>query len=146
MDCKKICGTSSGGDKETEMNAKHFLNYIKQTGMTFRKYTLGTVEEEVSDSLCLYKRSGTAGAWEYDKNHSTVYPVGIVYTGTKNYTETEQKIEELFQTLVFTLHQDLEDTDIIFSVMPHNDSTPRFLGKNEAGFYQWAIDFDLHTD
>lgn len=130
----------------TTMNAKRMLNHIKLTGMSFAKYTLGSVEENVSDSLCLYKRSGTAARFEYGKNNSTVYPLGIVYTGTKNYNESENKVEELYESLVFGLHEEYDEADdetIYFSVLPHNNATPIYIGKNEAGFYQFSIDFDI---
>jgi hypothetical protein len=131
------------------MNSKLFLTYLKSINLKFSKYTLGSVEESVADSICVYKRSGSAGKWEYGKDTSTTYPVSIVYTGTKNYTETENKTNQLFESLAFHTHILVNDSaeaeDFYFSIIPFQRNLPVYLGKNEAGFHQFSIDLILQT-
>lgn len=122
---------------------KKILQFLKSL-ISCSKYTLGYVEEEVENSLCVFHRSGYQGTFEYGKAHSTSIPLTIIYTGTGNYTETEDKILKFYNDLVFTEHIQI-DEDLIVSFLPNNDSVPQFLSKNEAGFYQWAIDVNVHV-
>ena len=124
------------------VSSKAILQIIKQY-LPCSKYTLGYVEEGIEDSLCLYFRSGTMGKFEYDKEHSTIMPLTVVYTGTGNYTDTEQKILDFYNSFVFLTHIDFDEESKI-SILPANDMMPVFLSKNQAGFYQWAIDINVN--
>ena len=125
------------------VTSKDILNFIKNY-INCSKYTMGYVEEHVEDSLCLYFRSGTTGTFEYDKNHSTILPVTVVFTGSKNYTNTEIKMQDFYNEICFINHINLKD-DIYISIIPAQDMLPQFLSRNEEGFYQWAIDLNIHV-
>lgn len=125
------------------MTSKNFKDYLKSLYPEF-KYTLGIEDKEFEKSITIYNRSGTSGLFFYgteEDQHSQILPLTLIISINGNYTETEEKAYEIYNSLVYK--NEVNFQDFVFSIFPKNNQLPVYLGRTDEGIYQFAIDIDL---
>ncbi len=122
------------------MNSSIFKDYLKTLfpGMNFR---LGRIDENIEKQITIYTRNGTSGLFFYGEGHTQKMPLTLTITYSKNYAETEQEVNKIFEAL--TNLNNIKFKNTVFSVFPFNSRLPVYLGYTESGFYQFALDIDV---
>lgn len=122
------------------MTSSIFKDYIKTLfpGMNYR---LGRIEDGLEKQITIYTRNGVKGLFFFNGQPSQLLPITLTITYSKNYTETEQETNKIFNALSQLNNINYKDT--VFSVFPFNDRLPVYIGYTESGLYQFAIDLDV---
>lgn len=122
------------------MTSKLFKDYLKTLFPDF-KYFLGIENKEAEKSITIYNRSGTAGLFFYGEQHTQILPLTLIVNNNGNYAETEQAAYDLYNSLIYK--DEVEFSGFVFSIFPKENRLPTYIGRTDAGYYQFAIDIDL---
>lgn len=131
---------SWGGFK---MTSRIFKDYLKSLFPEF-KYTLGIEDKEYEKSITIYNRSGTSGLFFFgseEDQHSQILPLTLIISISGNYTETEEKAYEVYNSIIYK--NEVDFAGFVFSIFPKENRLPVYLGRTDEGTYQFAIDIDL---
>lgn len=124
------------------ITCKDIREIIKQGNLEFEKYYCGKIDHKYEKALCVYdlqneaRRNIAIGGKEEttDKKKFTV-----LIRWNKNYTETENAAQNLYDYLANLNHSVFDDIDINYVEML-NDS-PIDLHCDDDGIYERTIDF-----
>lgn len=125
------------------MTSKIFKDYLKTLFPDY-KYTLGVEDKEFEKSITIYNRSGTSGLFFFgteEDQHIQILPLTLIISNNGNYSETEEQILNIYNSLIYK--NDVNFSDIVFSIFPKENRLPVYLGRTDEGNYQFAIDLDV---
>ena len=125
----------------TMMTTDDFLDFIETLGKDAELYN-GYCDESKEKSITVYFRSNAA-AKDYrgfDDPSTQLLPITLLITYTDNNAIAQRFAIDLWQQLKYTYHT---QGSYNFHIIPKDNLLPVSLSKNEAGFFQYAIDFNI---
>ena len=128
------------------MNSKLVREWIKTKDPKFDKYYSGKLDAKYQKAICIYSlqsqtgRNVAIGGNETTKTKKNKYSILIHYD--KNYVNTENVSQLLYDTLSNVKHEEIGDFVIDFIEL--NTDEPVDVHTDDDGIYERVIDFTVY--
>lgn len=124
------------------MITNDFVDYL-ETVIGDVTFFDGFCDESIEKSLTTYYRSNAASleVHNFRLSKTQLLPITLMLTYTRSNSEAQRKMMEVYETLKKTSGT---VNGYKFFINTKQNSLPASLSKNEAGFFQYAVDFDVY--
>ena len=124
------------------MITNDFVDYL-ETVIGDVTFFDGFCDESIEKSLTTYYRSNAASleVHNYRLSKTQLIPLTLMLTNTRSNSEAQRKMMEVYETLKKTSGT---VNGYKFFINTKQNALPASLSKNEAGFFQYAVDFDVY--